>query len=103
MSSSMRPKVTNVRLTPLSINSTHMNMTSTLRRTSSPTPADAEEDGGQDQVPGSGDGHSAATSSCSACDISLATGRWWRDRTTAATTAMTRRAAVISNGNRYRV
>src|SRR5579862_3513641 len=37
MSSSMRANVTKVRLTALSISSTHMNMTSTLRRMSRPT------------------------------------------------------------------
>ena len=37
MSLSMRAKVTNVRLTALSISSTHMNITSTLRRMRRPT------------------------------------------------------------------
>ena len=37
MSSSARANVTNVRLAALSISSTHMNITSTLRRSSSPT------------------------------------------------------------------
>src|SRR4051794_24784748 len=37
MSFSMRAKVTKVKLTALSISSTHMNMTSTLRRISNPT------------------------------------------------------------------
>src|SRR5439155_20171510 len=39
MSSSIRAKVTNVRLTALSMSSTHMNMTRALRRTSRPMAA----------------------------------------------------------------
>ena len=52
MSSSMREKVTKVRVTALSISSTHMNITSGLRRTSSPTAPIAKSIDAQHQVPG---------------------------------------------------
>ena len=44
MSSSIREKVTKVRVTALSISSTHMNITSGLRRTSRPDGADREQE-----------------------------------------------------------
>ena len=48
--SASRPNVTKVRFTALSISSTHMNITSGLRRTSSPTAADGEEHGREHEV-----------------------------------------------------
>ena len=55
MSLSIRAKVTNVRLTALSMSSTHMNITSGLRRTSRPTAPDVKRSGAEHEVPGGGD------------------------------------------------
>ena len=52
MSSSMREKVTKVSVTALSISSTHMNITSGLRRTSSPTAPIEKMIEPEHQVPG---------------------------------------------------
>ena len=54
-SSSAREKATKVRFTALSISSTHMNITSGLRRTSRPDGPDGEDQRGQHQVPGLGE------------------------------------------------
>ena len=55
MSSSVLAKATKVRLTALSISSMHMNITSGLRRTSSPTAPMANSTAPSDEVPGGRD------------------------------------------------
>src|SRR6202034_1537766 len=69
--------------------------------------ADAEEDGGQSQVPGPGQAHgvtpawsSLALAAASSSRSAAAARRGRRASTTAPTTAMTRSPAVASNANR---
>ena len=115
MSLSSLANVTNVRFTALSMSSTHMNITSTLRRDEQADRADGEEHRGErpgsrsaviveregTAVAGSstGDAPRSRRSSSSCVGWQAAP----RASTTAPTTAITSSAAVISNGQRKSV